>query len=118
MGEPYLVPIPESDFMFVALCEELGLIGGAAVLALLVMLCARCFRISLASSDIFGTLAAGGFAALLASQAIVVIYGVLKMMPMTGVTLPFMCAGGCSIVSCFIILGLLWCISAEAKYGD
>lgn len=118
MGEPYLVPIPESDFMFVALCEELGLIGGVAVLALIIMLCARCFRISLASSDIFGTLAAGGFAALLASQAIVVIYGVLKMMPMTGVTLPFMCAGGCSIVSCFIILGLLWCISAEAKYGD
>ncbi len=118
MGEPNLVPIPESDFMYVALCEELGLVGGVAILALIILFCTRCFRISLAALDIFGTIAAGGFASLFASQSIVVIYGVLKIMPMTGVTLPFMCAGGNSIISCFIILGILWCISAEAPYGD
>ncbi|MBI3925247.1 MAG: FtsW/RodA/SpoVE family cell cycle protein [Armatimonadetes bacterium] len=107
LGKPNLIPEAPTDFIFVALAEELGLLGGAALLALLVVLVQRAFRVALTAQDEFGTLLAAGLAVLVAWQSLILIAGTLKVIPMTGITLPFISYGGSSMVSNFLILALL-----------
>lgn len=107
LGKPYLIPEAPTDFIFVALAEELGLVGALALLCAIALLVERGFRIALAAEDEFGTLLASGLAVLLAWQSLILIGGTLKLMPMTGITLPFVSYGGSSMVANFVVLALL-----------
>lgn len=113
-GYPGFIPLVHSDFIFSAICEEMGLLGGAAIIALFMIYVYRGIKISLNTRDEFAALAAAGFTALLGLQAFIIIAGVTGLLPLTGVTLPYISYGGSSLVANFILLGLLLNISHEA----
>ena len=114
-GSPQTVPYAESDFIFASLGEELGLAGVFALLALYMVLVERGFRTAIGARDGFGKLLAGGLAFTIALQCFVVVGGVTRVIPLTGLTLPLMAAGGSSLVSNWVIIGLLLRISDSAR---
>ncbi len=117
-GYPQLVPYANSDFIFSSLGEELGLAGALAILVLFAILIQRALRTANASRDAFGALLVTGYAILLGLQVFVVIGGVTKLIPHTGLTTPFMSAGGSSLLANWIILGLLLRVSDHVRRPD
>jgi len=113
LGQPNLIPAVHTDFVFSAWSEETGLAGAIAILIIYCFIIYRGFRIALAAHTGFGALLAAGLTSLLAVQTLVIVGGVTKLLPLTGVTLPFVSYGGSSLVSSYIMLGLLMRISAE-----
>ncbi|WP_040683757.1 FtsW/RodA/SpoVE family cell cycle protein [Thermobrachium celere] len=111
LGYPYLIPLAINDFIFSAIAEEFGLIGASAVIILYLLLVYRGLRTALYSRDLFSQLVAVGISSMLAFQVFVVIGGVTKMIPMTGITLPFVSYGGSSMLLNFLSLGVLYKIS-------
>lgn len=107
-GYPTFIPVVHSDFVFSAIGEELGLLGTLGVVTLFALLVARAGRIALAARTPFRQLLAFGLAAMLGLQALTIMAGSLKLVPLTGVTLPFVSYGGSSLVTSFTLVGLLF----------
>jgi cell division protein FtsW (lipid II flippase) len=106
-GNPDLTPLAQSDFIITALGEELGLVGLFAILGLLLLFVGRAFRIGFSEADDFGRLLAIGLGFAFALQVFVVVGGVTRLIPLTGLTTPFLAAGGSSLVANWIIAALL-----------
>ncbi len=109
-GESY-IPYLETDFIYSAIAQELGLAGAVAVILLYLLFVYRGFRIALLADDGFSKLLAAGLTATLGIQAFIIIGGVTRLIPLTGITLPFVSYGGSSVVANFLLLGLLLIVS-------
>ena len=116
-GVPQLVPLAECDFIIASLGEELGLAGIFAILAIYLLLVARGARIAFNHNDDFSKLLAIGLSFVIALQTFIVIGGVTRVVPLTGLTTPLLAAGGSSLLANWIIIGLLLRISDSAKSG-
>ena len=114
-GYPDYVPAVHTDFMIAAIGEELGLVGSLGVVGLYVVLVHRGLRIAMLTGDSFATLLAAGLTSVLAIQALVILGGTLKLIPLTGVTLPLLSYGGSSVLANYVLLGLLLAVSAEPR---
>jgi cell division protein FtsW (lipid II flippase) len=112
-----VVPALPTDFMFTAVATELGYVGGIGILLGFVVLIQRGFVIAANANDGFSKLLAGGLTATIGLQAILIIGGVIRLIPLTGVTLPFMSYGGSSVVTNFGLIALLLIISHRSKAG-
>ncbi|MFN2594772.1 MAG: FtsW/RodA/SpoVE family cell cycle protein [Actinomycetota bacterium] len=110
-GRPDLIPEAATDFIFPVIGEELGLMGTAALLTCFFLLVGRGLKIALAQRDDFGQLLAMGLTTILGIQTIIILGGVTRLLPLTGITLPFVSYGGSSLLSNFILLGILVRIS-------
>lgn len=113
LGSPGYIPVVHSDFIFAAIGEEWGLIGALSVLACLTVLVMRGLQLAALWAEIhFRMLLAAGLSVLLAAQSILIMGGVLKLIPLTGVTLPFMSYGGSSLLMNFVLVGLFLLLSS------
>ncbi|ACV63119.1 cell cycle protein [Desulfofarcimen acetoxidans DSM 771] len=114
-GFPKFIPAVHTDFIFSAIGEEMGFLGGAGIILIYLLMVYRGLRITLSSRDDFSMLLAAGLTVLISFQAFIIIAGVTKLLPLTGVTLPFVSYGGSSLVANFVLLGLLLNVSNEAE---
>jgi hypothetical protein len=113
LGSPGLVPVAVSDFIFTAIAEETGLIGSLGVLALIGLFVARGIRSAMRAPDNFRRILAAGLTAYIGTQSIVIIGGNIRLLPLTGVTLPFVSYGGSSLVTSFLAVIILLLISSQ-----
>ena len=107
LGSPTIIPVYHTDFIFAVICEQFGLIFGLCVLLMYVAIIWRGATVAMAARNRFHALLAMGCTALIGLQAFVIIGGVLKLIPLTGVTMPFVSYGGTSLVSSLCLTGLL-----------
>jgi cell division protein FtsW (lipid II flippase) len=114
LGNPHKIPFVETDFIFAAIGEELGLLGATAILIAFLLIIGAGLRIALRSDDGFEKLLAVGLTTLIGFQAFVIMAGVVRLLPLTGVTLPFVSYGGSSLVANFVLIALLLRISEES----
>jgi cell division protein FtsW (lipid II flippase) len=115
LGAPTLVPVSHSDFIFAALAEEWGLLGVIAAVGLLAALVFRGLHIAARAHGSFQQLLAAGLTTLMGIQALMIMGGVVKLAPLTGVTMPLMSYGGSSLVTQFVVIGLLLKLSSAEK---
>jgi cell division protein FtsW (lipid II flippase) len=111
-GSPGIIPEAPTDFIFAAIGEELGMIGSIGVLLLFAVLAGKGLKVAAEQGDGFGKLLAAGLTAILGIQAFIIVGGVTRVIPLTGVTLPFVSYGGSSLLSNFVLLALLVRISS------
>ncbi len=107
LGRPDLIPAAATDFIFSVIGEELGLLGTAGILICFLLLVSRGFRTSLQARDDFGQLLAAGLTTIFGLQTLIILAGVTRLLPLTGITLPFMSYGGSSLLSNFILIAIL-----------
>ena len=112
-GEPFLIPEVETDFIFAAIGEELGLVGSVGILVAFVVMVTSGLRIAIGTRDDFGKLLAAALSGLIGIQAFIIIGGVIRVVPLTGITLPFVSYGGSSLVANYVLIALLLRISHD-----
>jgi cell division protein FtsW (lipid II flippase) len=110
-----ILPVPESDTIYAVITNELGLAGAAALLLVYLLFVARGLKIAALARDSFSKLLATGLAFVVAMQVFVIVGGVTRVIPLTGVTLPFVAYGGSSVVMNFVLLALLLVVSDRAR---
>ncbi len=110
-----ILPAPHTDLIYAVVVNELGLVGGCGLLLVYLLAVERGFRIAMLATDSFSKLLATGLTAVLALQVFVIVGGVTRVIPLTGVTLPFVSYGGSSIVANFVLLAMLLLVSDRAR---
>jgi len=115
LGNPGRIPAAKTDFIFAAIGEELGLFGTVAILAAFLLMVGVGLRIAMRAHSPFETLLATGLTTIIGFQAFIIMGGVTRLVPLTGITLPFVSYGGSSLVSNYVLLALLLRISAGDK---
>lgn len=113
-GHPEFVPVNATDFIFAAICEDLGLMMGFAIIILYFLLFYRCMRAAFYVEDRFSRLLTVGYSAMIASQVLVIVGGVTGMIPLTGITLPLISYGGSSILIVLFSLGIIQKVSEDS----
>ncbi len=113
-GGPF-VPEIQTDFIYALIVNELGLFGGCAMILTYALIAARGFKIAIIANDGFSKLLATGLTTVFALQAFVIVGGVTRVIPLTGVTLPFVSFGGSSVLANMILVALLLLISNQAR---
>jgi cell division protein FtsW (lipid II flippase) len=114
-GGGNLLPAPHTDLIYAVIVDELGLVGACGLILIYALIIERGFRIAMLARDSFSTLLAAGLTSVFALQVFVIVGGVTKVIPLTGVTLPFVSYGGSSIVANFMLLALLLLVSDRAR---
>jgi cell division protein FtsW (lipid II flippase) len=114
-GGGTILPAPHTDLIYAVIANELGLFGAAAVVLVYLLVAARGFKVATIANDGFSKLLAAGLTAVFALQVFVIVGGVTKVIPLTGVTLPFVSYGGSSIVANMVLLALLLMVSDHAR---
>lgn len=115
LGRPSITPLAQSDFIFPSLGEELGMLGMTAIVLLYLCLANRGLRTALTARDPFSKLLSAGLTFVFSLQVFIIIAGVTRLMPLTGLTTPFMSQGGSSLIANWILIGLLLVISHEVR---
>lgn len=115
LGRPDYIPAVATDYIFASFSEEFGALGGIAVCALFLVLVLRGLGIALERPDLYGRLLATGLAATVGFQVVIIVGGVLRLFPLTGITLPFFSYGGSSLVANYVLVAFLWALSARAR---
>jgi cell division protein FtsW (lipid II flippase) len=115
VGGIKLLPAAHTDLIYAVITDEIGLVGACGVLATYLLIVERGFKVALLARDSFSKLLATGLTAVFALQVFVIVGGVTKLIPLTGVTLPFISYGGSSIVANFVLLALLMLVSDRAR---
>jgi cell division protein FtsW (lipid II flippase) len=110
-----LIPAPHTDLIYSVIVNEVGLVGACGLLLVYLLLVERGFKVALISGDSFSKLLATGLTAVLALQVFVIVGGVTRVIPLTGVTLPFVSYGGSSIMANFVLVALLLLVSDRAR---
>jgi cell division protein FtsW (lipid II flippase) len=110
-----ILPVPESDMIYAVIVNELGLVGGAALLGVYLLFIARGLKTAVLARDSFSKLLATGLSFVVAMQVFVIVGGVTRVIPLTGVTLPFVAYGGSSVVMNFVLVALLLVVSDRAR---
>lgn len=113
LGYPDFIPVAYTDFIFAAICEEMGIFMGIGVIMLFMILVYRGMKIAIAQENLFYKILAIGISSLFGIQSFMILGGVLKIIPLTGITLPFVSYGGSSMLTSFIALGILQACSEE-----
>jgi cell division protein FtsW (lipid II flippase) len=111
----YVIPAASTDMIYSVITDELGLFGAAALLLTYLILIGRGLKAAVMSTDSFSTLLATGLSAVVALQVFVIVGGVTRVIPLTGVTLPFVSYGGSSIVANFVLAAFLLLVSDRAR---
>ena len=114
-GGGSILPAPHTDLIYAVVVNELGLAGACGLLLVYALLAARGFKTAMVARDSFSTLLAAGLTAVLALQVFVIVGGVTRVIPLTGVTLPFVSYGGSSLLANFVLLALLLLVSDRAR---
>jgi len=114
-GQPYFTPLVQSDFIMTAFGEELGLTGLMAVLLIFGLMVQRGLRAAVAVRDPFSKLLAGGLAFAIALQVFIIVGGVTRLIPLTGITTPFLSQGGSSLITTWALIALLMRVSDTAR---
>ena len=107
LGDPGRIPAASTDFIYAAISEETGLLGGTAILVCFLLFVTIGFRIAMRATNPFEKLLATGLTAIIGIQTFIIIGGVIRVVPLTGITLPFVSYGGSSLVTNYILLALL-----------
>ncbi len=113
LGHPGYIPEAGTDYVYAALSEEFGLIGAVAVLALFFVVVRRIINVAHSQPDLYTKLLAIGLASTLGFQVFIIVGGVIGLMPLTGITLPFISYGGSSLVANYLLVGLAWAMSSR-----
>jgi len=115
LGSPNLIPFANSDFIFAAICEEMGIFTGIAVILLYFLLTYRGVKTAMKCENEFLKAACMALVLCFGFQTFIIVGGVIKLIPLTGITLPFVSYGGSSMISSFIILGVITAFSFAEK---
>ena len=113
-GSPKMIPAYHTDYIFAVICEEFGILFGIGAIVLYLLIAVRGILIALNAEDRFSMLTAFGATALLAIQTFVIIGGVIKLIPLTGITMPFVSYGGSSMIACLLLIGILEGIASRS----